>query len=165
MKKAATKQVLAAKAPAKKAVAKKAKAKAVSGPVDAATAIDARIAALGDWRGETLARLRGLIRQANAGIVEEWKWDVPVWSHHGILCTGETYRNYVKLTFAHGAALPDPAQLFNSSLGGNTRRAIDLRVEDRIDEKAFKALVKAAVAHNEARAEEPRPRAKRTVGH
>ena len=114
--------------------------------------IDARIAELGDWRGETLARVRGLIREADPGVVEEWKWrGVPVWSHGGIICTGETYRNVVKLTFAKGASLDDPSRLFNSSLEGNVRRAIDLGEGDEIDEKAFKALVREAVALNAAR--------------
>ncbi len=111
--------------------------------------IDARIKELGDWRGETLARVRALIRQADPAVVEEWKWrGVPVWSHAGILCTGETYKSVVKLTFAKGAALADPSRLFNASLEGNTRRAIDLREGDKLDEKAFKALIRAAVALN-----------------
>ncbi len=111
--------------------------------------IDARIRDLRDWRGETLARIRALIRQADPGIVEEWKWrGVPVWSHAGIVCTGETYKAVVKMTFAKGASLEDPAGLFNASLEGNTRRAIDLRVGDRIDEEALKALIRAAVALN-----------------
>jgi hypothetical protein len=113
--------------------------------------IDARIAELGDWRGETLAHMRTLIRQADPDVAEEWKWDVPVWSHAGILCTGETYKSVVKLTFAKGASLKDPTRLFNSSLEGNTRRAIDIRQGDDVDEKAFKALVRAAVAHNAGR--------------
>lgn len=110
--------------------------------------IDARIKEAGDWRGETLARVRALIQQADPDVVEEWKWGVPVWSHDGILCTGETYKSAVKLTFAKGASLEDPARLFNSSLEGNTRRAIDIRVDDAIDEKAFKTLIRAAVALN-----------------
>ena len=115
--------------------------------------IDARIKELGDWRGETLARIRGVIRQADPDVVEEWKWrGVPVWSHAGILCTGETYRNAVKMTFAKGASLPDPARLFNSSLEGNARRAIDIHEGDELDEDALKALVRAAVALNEASA-------------
>ena len=119
--------------------------------VPAARLIDGRIAELGDWRGDMLARVRGLIKQADPDVVEEWKWrGVPVWSHAGMICTGETYRDYVKLTFAKGAALDDPAGLFNSSLDGNTRRAIDIREDDKIDEKAFKALVRAAVALNTA---------------
>ena len=111
--------------------------------------IDARIDELGDWRGETLARVRALIRQADPDVVEEWKWrGVPVWSHDGIICTGETYKAVVKLTFAKGAALDDPAGLFNSSLEGNIRRAIDIREGEAIDEAALKALVRAAVALN-----------------
>ena len=111
--------------------------------------IDARIKELDDWRGKTLSRVRMLIRQADPDVVEEWKWrGVPVWSHDGMICTGETYRNVVKLTFLKGAALPDPARLFNSSLEGNTRRAIDLHEDDAIDEGAFRALIRAAVALN-----------------
>jgi hypothetical protein len=111
--------------------------------------IDARIAALDDWRGKTLAHVRALIHAADPEVVEEWKWrGVPVWSHDGIICTGETYKAVVKLTFAKGAALPDPAGLFNSSLDGNTRRAIDLREGESLDEDAFKALIRAAVARN-----------------
>jgi hypothetical protein len=111
--------------------------------------IDARIMELGDWRGETLARVRKLIREANAQVVEEWKWrGVPVWEHDGIICTGETYKNAVKLTFARGAALEDPSGLFNASLEGNTRRAIDFHEGDRIDEEGLKALIRAAVALN-----------------
>jgi hypothetical protein len=111
--------------------------------------IDRRIAELGDWRGETLARMRTLIQQADPGVVEEWKWmDVPVWSHEGIICTGETYKKTVKLTFAKGAALEDPSRLFNSSLEGNVRRAIDIPEGAKVDAPAFKALVRAAVALN-----------------
>ena len=111
--------------------------------------IDARIAALGDWRGETLARVRSLIREADPDVVETWKWrGVPVWEHAGMICTGETYKAAVKLTFARGATLPDPSGLFNSSLDGNVRRAIDVHEGDRIDEKALKALIRAAVALN-----------------
>jgi hypothetical protein len=111
--------------------------------------IDARIKELSDWRGETLARIRTLITQADPEVVEEWKWrGVPVWSHGGIICTGETYKNVVKMTFARGASLEDPSGLFNSSLEGNTRRAIDLHEGDKIDEKALKALIRAAVALN-----------------
>ncbi|MNX56497.1 hypothetical protein D3C86_872930 [compost metagenome] len=117
--------------------------------VSASGLIDARIAELDDWRGQTLARVRALIRQADPEVVEEWKWrGVPVWSHAGILCTGETYKNAVKMTFAKGASLEDPAGLFNASLDGNTRRAIDLHEGDKIDEKALKALIRAAVALN-----------------
>jgi hypothetical protein len=111
--------------------------------------IDGRIKELSDWRGETLARVRMLIKQADPEVIEEWKWrGVPVWSHAGIICTGETYKNVVKLTFAKGASLEDPAGLFNSSLEGNTRRAIDIREDEEIDEEALKALVRAAVALN-----------------
>jgi hypothetical protein len=110
--------------------------------------IDARIAELGDWRGETLARIRALIHEADPGIVEEWKWNVPVWSKAGIICTGEAYKKAVKLTFAKGASLPDPAGLFNSSLEGATRRAIDLPQDAAIDAEPFKALIRAAVAFN-----------------
>lgn len=113
--------------------------------------IDARIQELADWRGQTLAHVRTLIQQADPEVVEEWKWGVPVWSHAGILCTGESYKSAVKLTFAQGAALDDPSGLFNSSLDGNTRRAIDIRVDDAIDEKALKALIRAAVALNTAK--------------
>jgi hypothetical protein len=113
--------------------------------------IDARIEELGDWRGETLARVRMLIKQADPDVVEEWKWrGVPVWSHAGIICTGETYKNVVKMTFAKGASLKDPSGLFNASLEGNTRRAIDLHEGDKIDEEALKALIRAAVALNTA---------------
>jgi hypothetical protein len=111
--------------------------------------IDARIKELSDWRGEKLARIRALIKQADPEVVEEWKWrGVPVWSHAGIICTGETYKEVVKMTFAKGASLDDPSSLFNSSLEGNTRRAIDFRESDKIDEKALKALIRAAVALN-----------------
>ena len=115
--------------------------------------IDARIAVLGDWRGETLARIRSLIREADPEVVEDWKWrGVPVWSHGGIICTGETYKNYVKTTFAKGASLDDPAGLFNSSLEGNTRRAIDFHEGEQLDEEAFKALVREAVELNSSKA-------------
>jgi hypothetical protein len=111
--------------------------------------IDARIAELGDWRGETLSRLRALIKQADPDVVETWKWrGVPVWEHGGIICTGETYKSVVKMTFAKGASLDDPSGLFNSSLDGNTRRAIDIREGEEIDEEALKALIRAAVALN-----------------
>jgi hypothetical protein len=127
--------------------------------------IDARIAALGDWRGETLAMVRALIKAADPELVEEVKWrkpsnlmlGVPVWSHGGIVCTGETYRSVVKLTFARGASLEDPSGLFNASLEGNTRRAIDIREGDKIDEKAFKALIRAAVALNISKQAGARP--------
>lgn len=118
--------------------------------------IDARIKELGDWRGEMLARVRALIKQADPAVVEEWKWrGVPVWSHGGILCTGETYKLAVKLTFAKGAALADPAGLFNASLDGNTRRAIDIHQGDIIDEPALRELIRAAVALNAAKASKP----------
>jgi hypothetical protein len=110
--------------------------------------IDQRILDLGGWRGETLARMRALILEADPEIAEEWKWGGPVWSRNGIICTGEAYTKAVKLTFAKGASVPDPSHLFNSSLEGNTRRAIDIHEGEKVDAKAFKALVKAAVAHN-----------------
>ncbi len=125
--------------------------------MSAADQIDKRIAELGDWRGETLARMRKLIREADPDVVEEWKWvkatspGTPVWSHDGIICTGETYKAVVKLTFAKGASLPDPARLFNSSLGGNTRRAIDIGEGEEVDADAFKALIRAAVELNTSR--------------
>ncbi|HEY0364049.1 MAG TPA: DUF1801 domain-containing protein [Solirubrobacteraceae bacterium] len=118
--------------------------------------IDAKIEELGDWRGQTLSRLRALIKQADPEVVEEWKWrkpsnpGVPVWSHQGMICTGETYKSAVKLTFFKGASLEDPSGLFNSSLEGNTRRAIDFHEDDEIDEKAFTALIQAAVSLNES---------------
>jgi hypothetical protein len=116
---------------------------------DASKLIDARIKELGDWRGETLARVRALIRAADPAVVETWKWrGVPVWEHDGIICTGETYKAAVKLTFAKGASLDDPKRLFNSSLDGNTRRAIDIHEGDKLDEKALRALIKAAVDLN-----------------
>ena len=115
--------------------------------------IDARIKELSDWRGETLARVRTLIKQADPEVVEEWKWrGVPVWSHDGLICTGETYKNVVKMTFAKGAALKDPSRLFNSSLEGNTRRAIDFHEGEEIDEEALKTLVRAAVSLNKSKA-------------
>jgi hypothetical protein len=121
-------------------------AKAAGSPSDH---IDARIEELGDWRGETLARIRGIIRQADPDVIEEWKWrGVPVWEHDGIICTGETYKAVVKMTFAKGASLDDPSKLFNSSLEGNTRRAIDIREGEKVDEKALKALIREAVALN-----------------
>jgi len=120
--------------------------------------IDARINELNDWRGETLARIRTLIKQADPEAVEEWKWrGVPVWSHDGMICTGETYKSVVKLTFAKGASLEDPAGLFNSSLEGNTRRAIDIHEGEKIDEKALKALIRAAVALNTSKQAAARP--------
>ena len=116
--------------------------------------IDARIKELGDWRGKMLSRLRTLVKQADPEVVEEWKWrGVPVWSHDGLICTGETYKNVVKMTFAKGAALKDPSRLFNSSLDGNTRRAIDFREGEKIDEEALKTLVRAAVTLNKSTAQ------------
>ena len=115
--------------------------------------IDERIAELGDWRGDTLARVRELVKEADPEVEETWKWrGVPVWEHDGIICTGETYKKVVKLTFAKGAALDDPSKLFNSSLDGNVRRAIDIHEDDKLDEAAFKKLVRAAVALNKSKA-------------
>jgi hypothetical protein len=122
-----------------------------SGTASASALIDARIEELGDWRGKVLSRLRKIIKQADPEVIEEWKWQVPVWSHDGLICTGETYKNVVKMTFAKGAALKDPSRLFNSSLEGNTRRAIDFREGEKIDEEALKALIRAAVSLNQAR--------------
>ena len=119
--------------------------------------IDARIDELGDWRGEMLARLRALIRQADPEVTEEWKWrGTPVWSHGGLICTGETYKKVVKMTFAKGASLPDPSRLFNASLEGNTRRAIDFHEGDKLDAEALKALIRAAVALNMASSRRPK---------
>ena len=118
----------------------------------ASRAIDARIEELGDWRGEMLSRLRALIKQADPEVVEEWKWGIPVWSHDGIICTGETYKKAVKMTFAKGAFLDDPAGLFNSSLEGRLRRAIDFHEGDKVNEKALKALIRAAVGLNKSKA-------------
>jgi hypothetical protein len=130
-------------------IMKKSGSKEGKGGESTSQLIDARIKQLGDWRGETLARVRSIIKQADPEVVEEWKWrGVPVWEHDGIICTGETYKAVVKMTFAKGASLEDPSGLFNSSLEGNTRRAIDFREGDKIDEKALKALVRAAVALN-----------------
>src|ERR1044071_1016453 len=117
----------------------------------ASALISQRIAELADWRGEMLARMRKLINEADPDVVEEWKWNVPVWSHDGIICTGESYKSAVKLTFAKGASVKDPKKLFNSSLEGATRRAIDFKIGEKIDETAFKALIKAAVAVNKAK--------------
>jgi hypothetical protein len=114
----------------------------------AAKLIDTRIAEFDDWRGKTLARVRTLIKQADPGVVEEWKWGIPVWSHDGLICTGEVYKQAVKTTFAKGASLKDPSRLFNSNLEGNTRRAIDFHEGEKIDADAFKALIRAAVALN-----------------
>ena len=121
----------------------------------AAELISKRILELGDWRGETLGRMRKLIRDADRDVVEEWKWGIPVWSHDGILCTGESYKKVVKLTFARGASLQDPAHLFNSSLEGNARRAIDIHEGEKLDASAFKALVRQAVALNGSRRSKP----------
>jgi hypothetical protein len=116
--------------------------------------IDAKVNELGDWRGKMLSRLRALVKEADPEVVEEWKWrGVPVWSHDGLICTGETYKNVVKMTFAKGATLKDPSRLFNASLDGNTRRAIDSHEGEKIDEKALKTLVRAAVALNKSRAQ------------
>ena len=131
---------------------KKSGAKPEKAGASPAKLIDASIKDLGDWRGDTLARIRALIKEADPEVVEEWKWDIPVWSHAGILCTGETYKNYVKTTFAKGASLEDPSGLFNSSLEGATRRAIDFREGGKINEKAFKALIRAAVTLNTTKA-------------
>jgi hypothetical protein len=125
----------------------------------ASALIDEKIKQLGDWRGRTLARVRGIIHQADPEIIEEWKWrGTPVWSHGGIVCTGEAYKNVVKMTFAKGAALKDPSGLFNSSLDGNTRRAIDFHQADKVDEAALKDLIRAAVALNLAVKSKPKPR-------
>jgi len=133
----------------KKTALKKSGAKEVQAGDSPSQLIDARIKALSDWRGETLARIRVLVQRADPEVVEEWKWrGVPVWSHAGIICTGETYKNVVKMTFARGASLQDPAGLFNASLEGNTRRAIDFHEGDKIDAKALQALIRAAVALN-----------------
>jgi hypothetical protein len=134
-----------------------------AGPVESAsTLIDQRIDELGDWRGKTLAKVRKLIHQADPEIIEEWKWmGTPVWSHGGIVCTGETYKKAVKMTFAKGAALEDPSGLFNSSLEGNTRRAIDIHEGEKIDEAALKALIRAAVALNLETKSKPKPKPKR----
>jgi len=134
-----------------KAVKKSAATKAKEG-ASPSKLIDARIKELGDWRGETLARVRALIKQADPDVVEEWKWrGVPVWEHDGIICTGETYKAIVKMTFARGAALKDPAKLFNSSLEGNVRRAIDIAEGEKINERALKDLIRAAVDLNQAK--------------
>ena len=129
-----------------------AKAKPSTSAESPAELIDAKIAALGGWRGEMLARLRALIKAAEPEVTEEWKWSIPVWSHHGLICTGETYKHVVKATFANGASLADPAGLFNSSLEGKVRRAIDFHQGDEVDEEALKALIRAAVALNKSSA-------------
>ena len=136
------------KASARKPAAAKAKSSSTEGP-SASELIDERIAGLADWRGETLSRMRKLIKKADPDVVEEWKWmGTPIWSHDGIICTGESYKSIVKLTFAKGASLKDPAKLFNSSLDGNTRRAIDIQEGEEVGAGAFKALIRAAVALN-----------------
>jgi len=142
-------QAAPAKAPARKSAAAKSRSKPAESP---SALIDAKIEALGDWRGEMLSRLRALIREADPDVTEEWKWQVPVWSHDGILCTGETYKKVVKMTFPKGAALADPSGLFNSSLEGNVRRAVDFREGEALDEEALKALVRTAVALNRSSA-------------
>ena len=146
----------------KKAVAvKKTGAKDADGA--ASKLIDGRIRELGDWRGEMLGRIRALIKDADPDVVEEWKWrGVPVWEHDGIICTGETYKAAVKLTFANGASLDDPAGLFNASLEGNQRRAIDFHEGDKVDERALKKLVQAAIGHNQSKAKKKTPAATRT---
>ena len=129
------------------------KSNSPSQPTDASRLIDARIKELGDWRGKMLSRVRALVKEADPEVVEEWKWrGVPVWSHDGLICTGETYKSIVKMTFAKGAALNDPSRLFNSSLEGNTRRAIDFHEGDKIDEEALKTLVRDAAALNKSKA-------------
>jgi len=133
--------------------------------VEAASAlIDERIMELGDWRGKMLAKVRGIIHTADPEIVEEWKWGIPVWSHGGIVTTGETYKNVVKMTFAKGAALDDPSGLFNSSLGGNVRRAIDIHEGDKVNEAALKDLIRAAVALNLKDKSRPKPKPRRASG-
>ena len=127
----------------------------------ASSLIDDKIAGLADWRGDTLRRMRKLIREADPGVVEEWKWGTPVWSHDGILCTGETYKSAVKLTFLKGASLADPAKLFNASLDGNARRAIDIHEGEEVDAAAFKALIRAAIALNASAVKAGTKRAKK----
>lgn len=138
------------KTTATKTPAAKSKKAATESTVPASQLIDEKIASLNDWRGETLAKVRAIVKQAVPNVVEEWKWSVPVWSHNGIICTGETYKAAVKMTFAKGAKVDDPSGLFNSSLEGNTRRAIDFHEGDEIDEKALKVLVRAAAGLNKA---------------
>src|ERR1043166_2432470 len=142
----------------KKAISstKKSSSKEGKGESNPSQLIDARIKELNDWRGEMLSRLRMLIKQADPEVVEEWKWGGPVWSHGGIICTGETYKSVVKMTFAKGASVSDPSGLFNSSLEGNTRRAIDFREGEKIDEKALKTLIRATVALNTSSAQRSR---------
>ena len=140
MQKATSKKTSKSKTTARKSAARSSKS--------ASQLIDARIKELGDWRGKMLSQIRTVIKQADPDVVEEWKWDNPVWSHDGLICTGESYKNAVKTTFAKGAALPDPAGLFNSSLGGGTRRAIDFHEGEKINEDALKALIRSAVNLN-----------------
>lgn len=140
----------ATKTAATKATVAKTKTASTASSVSASQLIDEKIASLNDWRGETLAKVRAIVKQAVPGVVEEWKWSVPVWSHNGIICTGETYKAAVKMTFAKGAKVDDPSGLFNSSLEGNTRRAIDFHEGDEIDEKPLKVLVRAAAGLNKA---------------
>ena len=128
------------------------KKSAPQGDKSASQMIDGRIKELDDWRGNTLARLRALIKEADPDVVEEWKWNVPVWSHDGIICTGEAYKQVVKMTFPKGASLKDPSKIFNSSLEGNTRRAIDFREDEKVKEAALKALIREAVAVNKSKA-------------
>jgi len=140
MRKATSKKTSKAKTTAKKSAAPSGKS--------ASKLIDGRIKELGDWRGEMLSQIRALIKRADPDVVEEWKWENPVWSHDGLICTGESYKSAVKMTFAKGATLPDPSRLFNSSLGGGTRRAIDFHEGEKINEDALKALIRSAVALN-----------------
>ena len=147
------------KASARKPAAAKAQAPETSQGRSASALISQTIVDLGDWRGETLGRMRKLIQAADPDVVEEWKWGVPVWSHDGIICTGESYKKVVKLTFAKGASLKDPARLFNSSLEGNVRRAIDMHEGEAIDESAFKTLVREAVALNRSSKSKPSKKA------
>jgi hypothetical protein len=144
----AAKKTAKAKTPARKKSAPKAASSTSDTGQPASKLIDARIRELADWRGETLAHMRELILEADPEIVEEWKWSNPVWSRNGIICTGESYKSHVKLTFARGASVPDPSKIFNSSLEGNLRRAIDIKEGEEVDARAFKALIKAAVATN-----------------
>ena len=144
----ATKKTAKAKTSAKKKSAPKAASSTSDAGQPPSKLIDARIRELGDWRGETLARMRELILEADPEIEEEWKWSNPVWSRNGIICTGESYKTHVKLTFARGASVPDPSKIFNSSLEGNLRRAIDIKEGEQVDASAFKTLIKAAVARN-----------------
>ena len=150
MKKIAKKKAVKKAAP-KKVTARIPKQSSAKPGTPPAKLIDGRIKELGDWRGKTLASVRALIKQADPDVVEEWKWNVPVWSHDGIICTGEIYKSAVKLTFAKGAKVPDPAKLFNSSLEGNIRRAIDIREGEKINETAFKALIRAAADVNKTK--------------